>query len=189
MRACPRPLSARSWGRRSHVLTPHHYKAIRDATSTGKKASDMLEDRDGGKDAAHRGRGDPVLGILLSGSFIDAFALFEGEDAGDRDSMQPEDHHAEARPECSGARSPEAEERDMDAVCARRMAQRKGGVKTGKRRRSRKRRMEAALAGFKPSVPDEFHFEPINFDPLGLTTPLCKRCANPHSHVAPHACL
>ena len=74
MRACPRPLSARSWGRRSHVLTPHHYKAIRDATSTGKKASDMLEDRDGGKDAAHRGRGDPVL---LSGSFIDAFARLE----------------------------------------------------------------------------------------------------------------
>ena len=38
------------------------------------KASDMLEDRDGGKDAAHRGRGDPVL---LSGSFIDAFARLE----------------------------------------------------------------------------------------------------------------
>jgi len=52
---------------------------------------------------------------------------------------------------------------------------RKGGMKTGRRKRSRKRRMEAALAGFKPSVPDEFHFEPVNFDPLGLTTPLCKR--------------
>lgn len=52
---------------------------------------------------------------------------------------------------------------------------RKGRMKTGRRRRSRKKRMEAAVAGFKPSIPDEFQFEPVNFDPQGMSTPLVKR--------------
>ena len=48
-----------------------------------------------------------------------------------------------------------------------------GGIRAGRRKKSKKRRMEAALAGFKPSVRTDF--DPLAYDTRGLTTPQHKR--------------
>ena len=49
----------------------------------------------------------------------------------------------------------------------------KTGVRAGRRRRSKKRRMEAALAGYKPSVRQDF--EPLAYDIAGFSTPQHRR--------------
>ena len=65
-------MSARSWGLPCRVLRATT-RPFATPQAPAEKASDMLEDGDGDKDARHRGLGDP----LPSGSFLVAFALLE----------------------------------------------------------------------------------------------------------------
>lgn len=49
----------------------------------------------------------------------------------------------------------------------------KSGMRAGRRKKSKKRRMEQALMGFRPSVRTEF--DPLVYDPMGFCTPQHKR--------------
>jgi hypothetical protein len=103
---------------------------------------------------------------LPSGAFLAAFEAHTPAHVPTRSDEQPAVQHADI----NHVLYQHAPVRRPHVLCR---GTGKGGMRAGRRKKSKKKRMEAALMGFRPSVRTDC--DPLVFDPMGFCTPQHKR--------------